>query len=154
MKMKQFKRTNFLNNKIYQLALPELNMFQREKRILNTVTPYQVYEMERDKSFRNIRQKPKGVFKFNVNIHHYNSNPYLFNLKTEINHKTKRRSVIQKDIIIKNKSKEKRTVSNRNFLQLDIQKCNFRIKKTLYNSNKKQTSYLCSSVQTDYGSFL
>ena len=161
MKMKQFKRTNLVNNNIYQLTLPDLNMFQREKRLLNIVTPYQIYEMERDKSFRNIRPKPKGVFQFNVNIHHYNSNPYLLNSKTEDIHKVKRRSVIQKDIRIKkNKNKkkvignEKKTIlSNRNFLQLDIQKCTFRIKKSFYNNNRNQTSYMSSSVQTDYGSF-
>ena len=159
MKVKQFKRTNFLNNKIYQLTLPELNMFQREKRLLNIVTPYQIYEMERDKSFRNIRPKPKGLFQFNVNIHHYNSNPYLLSSKTEENHKVKRRSVIQKDIRKKkNKNteieKEKNTISsNRNFLQLDIQKCTCRIKKSFYNNNRNQTSYMCSSVQTDYGYF-
>ena len=85
MKVKQFKRTNLVNNNIYQLTLPDLNMFQREKKLLNIVTPYQIYEMERDKSFRNIRQKHKGVFKFNVNIHHYNSNPYFFNLTTLAN---------------------------------------------------------------------
>ena len=137
MKVKQFKRTNLVNNNIYQLTLPDLNMFQREKRLLNIVTPYQIYEMERDKSFRNIRPKPKGVFQFNVNIHHYNSNPYLLNSKTEDIHKVKRRSVIQKDIRIKK----------------DIQKCTIRIKKSFYNNNRNQTSYMSSSVQTDYGSF-
>lgn len=153
MKVKQFKRTSLLNHNIYQLTLPDLNMFQREKRQLNITTPHQVYEIERDKSFKNIR-KPKGTFQFNVNIHHYNSNPSLFNSKTENNHRVKKRSVIQKDFTIKSyKEKEKKINSNRNFLQLDIRKCTFKIKKTFNNSNRRQTSYMCSSVQTDYGSF-
>ena len=121
MKVKQFKRTNLVNNNIYQLTLPDLNMFQREKRLLNIVTPYQIYEMERDKSFRNIRPKPKGVFQFNVNIHHYNSNPYLLNSKTEDIHKVKRRSVIQKDIRIKkNKNKIKVIGNEKKFHQIEI----------------------------------
>ena len=153
MKVNQLKRTNLLNNKIHQLTLPELNIFQRKKKFLNYMTPYQVYKFERDKSFKNVQQKPKGLLRFNFNIHHYNSNPYLLNLRTEDNHNIKRRSVIQKDFILKKfKSKEiekKKNVSTNNFLRLDIKKCTFTIKKSFNTNTINKTLFISSSVQTE-----
>lgn len=165
MKLKVIRNNNLVKNKnnLYKLTLPEINHFKKITtkygNTLTNMTPYQIYEINREKSMNNIKLKPHLPFEMKLNIHHYTTNSNMIK-----NNKKKSSSTQHIQIIdsrnqtqrskkkIRDENKTEIIQKHKNFLQLSIIKCNM-IKKGLCNngykySKKNKITYKTSSVQT------
>lgn len=163
MKLKIIKNNNLVKNKnnLYKLTLPEINLFKktttRYRNTLTSMTPYQIYEINREQSMNNIKLKPHFPFEMKLNIHHYTTNSNIINNKKK-SYSTQHIHIIdsknqKQSYKTKNKEQNKTEIiqKHRNFLQLSIIKCNM-IKKCYpynrYQYSKNKIGYKTSSVQT------